>query len=98
MQTDLFLFGLRSGSLDVLFSSAKKAILSLDYDLKEQRVFWVSLDTDSIRWSSLDQKTTGTLIKGGRITSVVGVLYCRCQTYKKTDAEEWIFHVIQLPT
>ncbi|XP_027134289.1 very low-density lipoprotein receptor isoform X4 [Larimichthys crocea] len=70
IQTDLFLLGLRSGSLDVLSSSAKKAILSLDYDWREQRVFWVSLDTESIRWSSLDQKTTGTLIKGVRADSV----------------------------
>ncbi|XP_049434253.1 very low-density lipoprotein receptor isoform X1 [Epinephelus fuscoguttatus] len=70
VQTDLFMFGLRSGSLDVLSSSAKKAILSLDYDWRDQRVFWVSLDTESIRWSSLDQKTTGTLIKGVRADSV----------------------------
>lgn len=64
IQTDLLLLGLRSGSLDVLSSSAKKAILSVDYDWKEQRVFWVTVDTDSIRWSSLNHKTTGTLIKG----------------------------------
>ncbi|XP_045890247.1 very low-density lipoprotein receptor [Micropterus dolomieu] len=70
VQTDLYLFGLRSRSLDVLSSSAKKAILSLDYDWREQRVFWVSLDTESIRWSSLDQKSTGTLIKGVRADSV----------------------------
>uniref|UniRef100_UPI0037E7C5F3 very low-density lipoprotein receptor n=1 Tax=Semicossyphus pulcher TaxID=241346 RepID=UPI0037E7C5F3 len=70
VQTDLFLFGLRSGSLDVLSSSARRAILSLDYDWKEQRVFWVGLDSESIRWSSLDQKTTGTLIKGVRADSV----------------------------
>ncbi|XP_070690670.1 very low-density lipoprotein receptor [Pempheris klunzingeri] len=70
VQTDLFLFGLRSGNLDVLSTSAKKAILSLDYDWREQRVFWVSLDTESIMWSSLDQKTTGTLIKGVRADSV----------------------------
>ncbi|KAK9522325.1 hypothetical protein VZT92_018799 [Zoarces viviparus] len=70
VQTDLFLFGLRSGSLDVLSSSAKKAILSLDYDWREQRVFWVSLDTDGIKWSSLDQKTAGTLIKGVRADSI----------------------------
>lgn len=64
IQTDLFLFGLRSGSLDVLASPAKKAILSLDYDWMDKKVFWESLDTESIRWSSLDQKTTGTVIKG----------------------------------
>lgn len=77
VQTDLFAFGLRSGSLDVLPSTAKKAILSLDYDWQEQRVFWVSLDTDSIRWSSLDKKTTGTLIKGRRKcgSSILGDIY-----------------------
>lgn len=64
IQTDLFLLGLRSGSLDVLSSTAEKAILSVDYDWTEQRVFWVTVDTDSIRWSSLDHKTTGTLMKG----------------------------------
>ncbi|XP_041644277.1 very low-density lipoprotein receptor-like [Cheilinus undulatus] len=70
IQTDLFLLGLRSGSLDVLSSSAKRAVLSLDYDWREQRVFWVGLDSENIRWSSLDQKTTGTLIKGVRADSV----------------------------
>ncbi|CAL8297111.1 unnamed protein product [Gadus morhua 'NCC'] len=70
VQTDLILFGLRSGSLDVLPSTAKKAILSLDYDWREQKVFWASLDSESIRWSSLDQKTKGTLIKGVRADSV----------------------------
>ncbi|XP_042276604.1 very low-density lipoprotein receptor isoform X1 [Thunnus maccoyii] len=70
VQTDLFLFGLRSGSLDVLSSSAKKAVLSLDYDWRDQRVFWVCLDTESIRWSSLDQKTTEILIRGVRADSV----------------------------
>ncbi|XP_041720534.1 low-density lipoprotein receptor-related protein 1B isoform X1 [Coregonus clupeaformis] len=64
VQTELFLFGLRSSSLDVLVSSAKKAILSVDYDWRDQRVFWVSLDSESIKWSSLDQKKRGTLFKG----------------------------------
>ncbi|KAJ8006033.1 hypothetical protein DPEC_G00124070 [Dallia pectoralis] len=64
VQSELFLLGLRSNSLDVLVSSAKKAILSVDYDWKDQRVFWVSLDSESIKWTSLDQKTKGTLVKG----------------------------------
>lgn len=37
----------------------------MDYDWKEQKVYWVTVDADSIRWSTLDQKTTGTLIGGG---------------------------------
>ncbi|XP_072243174.1 vitellogenin receptor Yl [Leuresthes tenuis] len=70
VQTDLYLYGLRSGSLDILSSSAKKSILSLDYDWKDQKVFWVSVDTDTIKWSSLDQKSTGTVVKGVRADSV----------------------------
>ncbi|XP_047448033.1 very low-density lipoprotein receptor [Mugil cephalus] len=70
VQTDLYLYGLRSGSIDVLSSSAKKAILSLDYDWKDQKVYWVCLNTDGISWSSLDQNTTGTLIRGVRADSV----------------------------
>ncbi|KAM9744181.1 low-density lipoprotein receptor-related protein 2 [Menidia menidia] len=70
VQTDLYLYGLRSGSLDVLSSSAKKSILSLDYDWRDQRVFWVGVDTETIRWSSLDQKSTGTVVKGVRADSV----------------------------
>lgn len=37
----------------------------MDYDWKEQKVYWVTVDADSIEWSSLDRKTTGTLIRGG---------------------------------
>ncbi|XP_068166712.1 very low-density lipoprotein receptor [Antennarius striatus] len=70
VQTDLYLFGLRSGRRVALSSSATKVILSVDYDWREQRVFWDSLDTESIRWSSLDRKTTGTLIKGVRADSI----------------------------
>lgn len=80
VQTDLFLLGLRSRSLDVLSSSAKKAILSVDYDWRERKVYWVTVDTDTIRWSSLDQKTTGTLIKGGWFLTAAlgggGRIYC----------------------
>ncbi|XP_041854629.1 very low-density lipoprotein receptor [Melanotaenia boesemani] len=70
VQTDLYLYGLRSGSLDVLLSSAKKPILSLDYDWRDQKVFWVSVGAETIRWSSMDQKNTGTLVKGVRADSV----------------------------
>ncbi|XP_013877868.1 very low-density lipoprotein receptor isoform X2 [Austrofundulus limnaeus] len=70
VQTELYLYGLRGGNLDILSSSAKKAIFSLDYDWRDQKVFWVSVDTETIRWSSMDQKTTGILIKGVRADSV----------------------------
>ncbi|XP_014831181.1 PREDICTED: very low-density lipoprotein receptor-like [Poecilia mexicana] len=70
VQTELYMYGLRTGSLDVLSSSAKKAILSVDYDWQDQKVFWVGVDTETIRWSSMDQKTTGILTKGVRADSV----------------------------
>ncbi|XP_056135703.1 low-density lipoprotein receptor-related protein 4 [Lampris incognitus] len=70
VQTDIVLFGLRSGSTDVLPSLGKKAILSVDYDWREQKVFWVSLDSEIIRWSSMDQKSKGTVITGVRSDSV----------------------------
>ncbi|KAL2091711.1 hypothetical protein ACEWY4_011509 [Coilia grayii] len=64
VQSQLFLLGLRSSSLAVLVSSEKKNILAVDYDWQEQRVFWISLNADSIKWSSLDRKSQGTIIKG----------------------------------
>ncbi|XP_026042641.1 low-density lipoprotein receptor-related protein 2 isoform X1 [Astatotilapia calliptera] len=70
IQTDIYLYGLRSHSLVTLPSSAKKAVLSLDYDWKGQKVFWVSLEMAAIMWSSLDQKMTGSLIKGVQADSI----------------------------
>lgn len=64
VQSELFLIGLRSSSLDLLVSSEKKPILSVDYDWHEQRVYWITLNADSIKWSSFDKKNTGTIIKG----------------------------------
>lgn len=72
IQTDIYLYGLRSHSLVALPSSAKKAVLSLDYDWKGQKVFWVSLEMAAIMWSSLDQKMTGSVIKGSYNSNVAG--------------------------
>ncbi|KTF92133.1 hypothetical protein cypCar_00012920 [Cyprinus carpio] len=64
VQSEVFLLGLRSSSLDVLLSSEKQFVLSLDYDWQKQRVYWINLNTDNIKYLSLDQKSKGTLIKG----------------------------------
>lgn len=64
VQSEVFLLGLRSSSLDVLLSSEKRFVLSLDYDWQKQRVYWINLNTDNIKWLSLDQKSKGTIIKG----------------------------------
>ncbi|XP_048874532.1 low-density lipoprotein receptor-related protein 2 isoform X14 [Brienomyrus brachyistius] len=62
-RSELLLLGLRSGNLEVLLSS-KTPIFSVDYDWKEDKVFWVSLEEESIRWMSLDQQIKGFIIKG----------------------------------
>uniref|UniRef100_A0A672MN42 Low-density lipoprotein receptor-related protein 2-like n=1 Tax=Sinocyclocheilus grahami TaxID=75366 RepID=A0A672MN42_SINGR len=64
VQSEVFLLGLRSSSLDVLLSSEKHFVLSLDYDWQKQRVYWINLNADNIKWLSLDQKSKGTFIKG----------------------------------
>ncbi|KAJ0019807.1 hypothetical protein NQD34_007376 [Periophthalmus magnuspinnatus] len=93
---DLFVVGLRSGSVNVLPSSTKKAILSVDYDWRERRVYWDSLDSDSIKWSSLDHKITGTLIEGVRADSVA-VDWLGRNLYWIDGVKSQIF-AIQLPS
>nr|XP_021327248.1 low-density lipoprotein receptor-related protein 2 [Danio rerio]XP_021329685.1 low-density lipoprotein receptor-related protein 2 [Danio rerio]XP_021332074.1 low-density lipoprotein receptor-related protein 2 [Danio rerio] len=64
VQSEVFLLGLRSSSLDILLSAEKRFVLSLDYDWQKQRVYWINLNTDTIKWLSLDQKNKGTFLKG----------------------------------
>lgn len=64
VQSELLLLGLQTFSLDVLLSLEKSFVYSVDYDWKEQKVYWVNLNGDAIKWSSLDQKSKGTLTKG----------------------------------
>ncbi|MGH0151093.1 UNVERIFIED_CONTAM: hypothetical protein FKN15_052648 [Acipenser sinensis] len=64
VQFDLLLYGLRSFKEDVLTFTGKKIIFSVDYDWKEKKVFWLSLDAESIKWITLDQKNKGTIVKG----------------------------------
>ncbi|XP_036382770.1 low-density lipoprotein receptor-like [Megalops cyprinoides] len=61
---ELLLFGLRRSNLDVLSKSGSKVVFSLDYDWREQKVFWVSQDAESIKWVSFDQRSKGNIIKG----------------------------------
>uniref|UniRef100_A0A671QIE3 Low-density lipoprotein receptor-related protein 2-like n=1 Tax=Sinocyclocheilus anshuiensis TaxID=1608454 RepID=A0A671QIE3_9TELE len=75
VQSEVFLLGLRSSSLDVLLSSEKHFVPSLDYDWQKQRVYWINLNADNIKWLSLDQKSKGTFIKG-QCYSCVCVCVC----------------------
>nr|XP_014354113.1 PREDICTED: low-density lipoprotein receptor-like [Latimeria chalumnae] len=64
VQYDLMLYGLRSFSKSVLPVTGKNMIFSIDYDWKDQKVFWVDLNAESIKWMNLAHKEKGTLVKG----------------------------------
>lgn len=46
----------------------------LDYDWKEQVIFWSDTYSESINWIKMDQNDQGMLIKGQFVTSVLGYL------------------------
>ncbi|MBN3319272.1 LRP4 protein, partial [Atractosteus spatula] len=64
VQYELLIYSLHGSSMEILFSTGKRLVFSVDYDYQEQLVFWVSLDAESIKWISMDQKDKGTIVKG----------------------------------
>ncbi|KAJ8007522.1 hypothetical protein DPEC_G00118370 [Dallia pectoralis] len=60
---DLLVIGLRSASLSVLFTN-ERPLFCVDYDWREQRVYWAGLGEDRIKWTSINTMDTGTLVKG----------------------------------
>ncbi|XP_050801434.1 very low-density lipoprotein receptor-like [Gopherus flavomarginatus] len=67
IQSELLLYGLRSLKEDVLTTTDKNLIIfSIDYDLVEQKVFWMDLNAESIKWITMNTKKKGTLVKGIR--------------------------------
>ncbi|XP_069832773.1 very low-density lipoprotein receptor-like isoform X2 [Dendropsophus ebraccatus] len=65
VQFDLLLYKLWTLDEDVLMSTDKSSmIFSVDYDIMEQKVFWVDLNAESIKWISMGSKSKGTLVKG----------------------------------
>lgn len=48
--------GLRSGNMQMLLPPGQKPIFSLDYDLQEQRLFWVCLQEESIKYAVQGEK------------------------------------------
>ncbi|XP_077334553.1 uncharacterized protein LOC143975874 [Lithobates pipiens] len=65
VQFNLMLYKLRTLEEKILTSTDKSSmIFSLDYDLQEQKVFWMDLNAESIKWITLNTKNKGTLVKG----------------------------------
>ncbi len=75
-QYELLNLGLRSSSIQALITPGRKAIFSLDYDRREQRVYWVSLEEESIKYAFHGIKVnSGTIVKGKNIEINVDTLY-----------------------
>ncbi|KAM5194042.1 low-density lipoprotein receptor-related protein 2-like [Mantella aurantiaca] len=65
VQFNLMLYKLRTSQEEILTSTDKSSmIFSLDYDVLEQKVFWMDLNAESIKWITLNTKVKGTLVKG----------------------------------
>ncbi|XP_069092979.1 low-density lipoprotein receptor-related protein 2-like [Pleurodeles waltl] len=64
IQFDLIIFGLRSLKEDIVLSTEKNQVFSIDYDIAEQKIFWMDLNAESIKWVTVDTKKKGTLVKG----------------------------------
>ncbi|XP_071207676.1 low-density lipoprotein receptor-related protein 1 isoform X2 [Salvelinus alpinus] len=69
VQYELLVLGLHSSSLSVL-STSQTPVFCVDYDWRDQRVYWVSLEEESIKWTSINTKDTGTLVKGVKSDSI----------------------------
>lgn len=63
VQSELLILGIHSETLQLL-SSASQPVFSLDYDLVQQRVYWLSPEYQSIRWVDMKTSNKGTLVKG----------------------------------
>ncbi|XP_040914320.1 low-density lipoprotein receptor-related protein 2-like [Toxotes jaculatrix] len=64
VQSELLLLGVHSSNLRLL-SSASRPVFSLDYDWAQHRVYWLSPNYQSIRWTDMkNSNNKGTLIKG----------------------------------
>ncbi|KAI5101719.1 low-density lipoprotein receptor-related protein 2 [Silurus meridionalis] len=93
IQSDVFLFSLGSSSLEVL-SSETQPVLSVDYEWKEQKVYWINSEAESVMWTTLDQKNRGTLIRGIR-TECVAVDWVAQNLYW-TDRAEGQINAVRL--
>ncbi|XP_048030956.1 low-density lipoprotein receptor-related protein 2 isoform X1 [Megalobrama amblycephala] len=70
-QYELIKLGLRSFNIRALVTPGRKPIFSLDYDRREQRVYWVSLEEESIKYAFHGEKDNiGTIVKGVKSDSI----------------------------
>ncbi|XP_047660949.1 low-density lipoprotein receptor-related protein 2 isoform X4 [Tachysurus fulvidraco] len=71
VQYEVLFIGLRSSNMQMLLPPGQKPIFSLDYDLREQRVFWVCLQEESIKYAVHGEKgQIRTLVKDVKTDSI----------------------------
>lgn len=63
IQSDIFLMNLTGARLEVL-TSEQRPVPSLDYDWKEKKAYWISMDSEAVMWTTLDRESRGTLFQG----------------------------------
>ncbi|XP_075056354.1 low-density lipoprotein receptor-related protein 2-like [Mixophyes fleayi] len=65
VQFDLIIYKLRTLEEEILTSTDKRSmIFSVDYDVLDQKIFWMDLNAESIKWLTMGTNTKGTLVKG----------------------------------
>ncbi|KAM3936795.1 low-density lipoprotein receptor-related protein 2-like [Leptodactylus fuscus] len=65
IQFDILLYNLRTSDEEVVIYTDKNSmVFSVDYDLMEQKIFWMDLNAESIKWVTIGTKAKGTLVKG----------------------------------
>ncbi|KAM9734824.1 uncharacterized protein ACNS7B_014278 [Menidia menidia] len=69
VQSELLLLGVQSSNLQIL-SSVNRPVFSLDFHWAEQRVYWLSPEYQSIRWTDMKNSKKGTLMKGIKSDSI----------------------------
>ncbi|KAM9446414.1 low-density lipoprotein receptor-related protein 2 isoform 2-T2 [Clarias gariepinus] len=69
IQSDIFLMNLTGSRLEVL-TSEQQPVSSLDYDWKEKKAYWISMDSEAVMWTTLDRESRGTLFQGVRAECV----------------------------
>ncbi|XDV53810.1 hypothetical protein PO909_022227, partial [Leuciscus waleckii] len=70
-QYELIKLGLRSSNIQALTTPGRKPVFSLDYDLGEHRVYWVSLEEESIKYAFHGEKDNiRIIVKGVKSDSI----------------------------
>nr|XP_033771431.1 low-density lipoprotein receptor-related protein 2-like [Geotrypetes seraphini] len=69
VHNNLISYGLRSMKGEIQ-ASDKNPIISTDYDLVEQKIFWMDIHAESIKWITTTTKKKGILVEGIKADSI----------------------------